>query len=331
VVVGAAVGAGAGYVVLHDGDEEPSLPSARQAAPDTAPAEFAYLDSARVLAYLGQIEGGLAASQTRTVSAKTTTKLSLTPKQIAAEASSERQRASSETVTPKQADRFYTLLRILRADQATGSESAFKTLTDIDVKVTSKNTTELIRGIVRGLDEGEFVRIRNAHVSTPKFAGVLRRVSFASYYRGAALDLPRQKLYASLDPALRPAVQAYEKRLKKRNARVPIIVPTTDAAGDPVSDGGVTFLMPARYLSFGREASLLEGEMTIVGKIVYWSMATPYFDRATLGAFLPALRHANVDLLELLDLSGDVVTTLRTKWLTIEPPVAVVIPMAMYQ
>jgi len=100
---------------------------AKQASPDIPPVEFAYLDSGRVLAYLGQIEGGLAASQNRSSSAKRTTKASLTAKEIAAaEASAESLRESSETVTLTEADRFYTLLRILRADQGGPGEKGLQ-------------------------------------------------------------------------------------------------------------------------------------------------------------------------------------------------------------
>src|SRR4051794_40630195 len=85
-VGGAIVGAGAVALVdaLTGSDSEPGLQAAKQASPDTPPAEFAYLDSGRVVAYLGQIEGGLAATQTRTRSEKRTAKASITANDIAA-------------------------------------------------------------------------------------------------------------------------------------------------------------------------------------------------------------------------------------------------------
>lgn len=173
LAVGAAIGAGT-VATLDNGDSTPELQVARQASPDTPPAEFAYLDSARVLAYLGQIEGGLAATQTRTLSAKTTTKASITAKEVAAaEASSDRLRGSSETVTLTEADRFYTLLRILRQDQ--GGGGAFRTLVDIDAAITEKNSVDDVRSSLSNVDEGDFVRIRNALLFVPTYAAVLPR------------------------------------------------------------------------------------------------------------------------------------------------------------
>ena len=54
-IIGGVLGV-SGQSARSDSNEEPSLATAKQASPDTPPAEFAYLDSSRAPAYLGQIQ-----------------------------------------------------------------------------------------------------------------------------------------------------------------------------------------------------------------------------------------------------------------------------------
>jgi hypothetical protein len=55
----------------------PHVSATKLLPPDTPPAEYLYLDTDRVLAYLGQIEGGLPASAKRTESETATASASL--------------------------------------------------------------------------------------------------------------------------------------------------------------------------------------------------------------------------------------------------------------
>jgi hypothetical protein len=328
-----------GLPIVFDGDDapDPALQPAKQAAPDTAPAEFAYLDSARVLAYLGQIEGGLAATQERTLSRKTATKASLTAKEIAsAEVSSEQLRGSSETVTLTEADRFYTLLRILNKKQ---DAHAFSPLVTVDSLLTRNNTVETVRQALSRMDEGDFVRIKNAHLFIPPYAAILPRAKFASYYLGGDLKEPRVALYAPVSRPFQRAVRKYRMSLRK-DARIPLVVPTLDAQRK--AQQVVTFLLPARYGSLSQEASLLGNELTIVGKVVYKDPRLPgevpaedpskgsYLDRETLTRFAPALERADGMVLERLELTRSRIVEQVRKSLTINAPVAVVIPVAVY-
>jgi hypothetical protein len=337
LVIGLLVGA-AGYGHFNP-QEDPSLTTARQASPDTPPAEFAYLDSSRVLAYLGQISGGLAATQNRTSSAKFTTKASVTAKDVAAvEAASEQVRGSSETVTLTEADRFYTLLRILRKSQGS---NAFATLKDVDAVLTKENRVEDVVETLEQLHEGDFVRIRNARAFVPTYAAVLFRARFASYYLGGDLQPPAQELYSPPSPKARLAVRKYQKALKT-DPRIPMVVPTL---GDRPDDRApvVTFFVPARYRGLSSEASLLGGNLTIVGKVVYKDPRLPgqssdgtgrptsYLDRQTLTTFVPALQTAEASLLERLNLKEGQISDQIKRSLTIAAPVAVVIPVAIYQ
>jgi hypothetical protein len=323
-----------------DGDDDAGFPEAKKAAPDTVPAEFAYLDSGRVLAYIGQVEGGLAATETQTLSAKTTAKGSLTAKDVAtAEVSSERLRGSSKTVTLTEADRFYTLLRILRADQGDDDEDGFSTLEDIDVEIDQDNPIEGVRQKLADVEEGDFVRIKNAYVYLPTYAAVLPRARFASRYLGGGLKEPRRALYAPVRPTTRRIFARYRARLHK-NPRVPMVLPTLDPERRGV-EGAVTFFMPARYRSLSPEASLLRGELTVVGKVVYTEPRLPseipsdapkaYVDFETLTRFAPALKRAEDLLLNRLNMTREGIVEQVRRSLSIDAPVAVIIPVAMYQ
>jgi len=328
--------AGGVIAACDNGDDDSGLAMPEQASPDTAPVEFAYLDSARVLAYIGQIQGGLAATLTRTLSAKTTTTASITAKDVAAaETASENLRGSSETVTLTEADRFYTLLRILRADQG------FQTLVDIDATITERNSVDEVREQLGEVEEGDFVRIHNARLFVPPYAAVLPRARFASYYLGGDLRPPRRVLYAPVGRRGRLAVVRYKKALKD-NPRLPMVVPTLHAKGTKLPSV-VTFFLPARYRNLSREASLLGGELTVVGKVIYKDHRLPgevaesapiqptYLDRETLTTFAPALRRADGRLLERLKLDQDRIVNRVRESLTIQAPVAVIIPIAVYQ
>lgn len=345
IVIALLVVGGVAGDQLRDDDVayEGGFPVAERAPPDTPPAEFAYLDSGRVLAYLGQVEGGLSATQARTLSDKTSTTASLTAKDIAsAERSSERLRGSSETVTLTEADRFYTLLRILRAKQGGPDDTAFEPLKTIDATLSKRNTGDTVLEGLKGLEEGDFVRIRNAHLFIPTYAAVLPRARFASYYLGGNLEPPTRALYAPVSRKARDAVSVYRARLKK-NPRIPVVVPTLRADRREDRSDVVTFFMPARYRSLSREASLLGGEMTVVGKVVYKDPRLPdevakddprlpeYLDRETLTTFAPALNRADRLLLRRLKMKRDTVVEQVRGSLTIRSPVAVIIPVAIYQ
>jgi hypothetical protein len=98
--------------------------------------------------------------------------------------------------------------------------------------------------------------------------------------------------------------------------------------------------MPARYRSLAHEASLLGGELSVVGKVVFKDSRLPnevaaggsgrpsYLDRETLTTFAPALQRAGRLLLRRLQLRR---SRMVRRSLTIDAPVAVIIPVAIYQ
>jgi hypothetical protein len=55
-------------------------------------------------------------------------------------------------------------------------------LEDIDATITDRNSVDEIRDQVHGIEEGDFVRIRNARLVVRAYAAALPRARFASYY-----------------------------------------------------------------------------------------------------------------------------------------------------
>jgi hypothetical protein len=101
--------------------------------------------------------------------------------------------------------------------------------------------------------------------------------------------------------------------------------------------------MPARYRSLAHEASLLGGELSVVGKVVFKDSRLPnevaaggsgrpsYLDREALTTFAPALQRADRLLLRRLQLRRSRMVDQVRRSLTIAAPVAVIIPVAIYQ
>jgi len=126
-----AVAVVAALVLLGSDPVKPRV----EPASDTPPAEYLYLDSARVLAYLGQARGGLSESEKRTLSAKSAREASLKGGPLAeVTGSSEQATSIEETVTPAAADRFLTLLAYLRARKAPRVGRDVPFLQDLDAR-----------------------------------------------------------------------------------------------------------------------------------------------------------------------------------------------------
>jgi hypothetical protein len=358
--VGIAVGVIVAYQTLSDEDDDVlELPAA-----DEPPLEYVYLDSARVLAYLGQIERGLATTETRTLSEKRAGSVGVSGDNfVEVSKSVERQRESQQVVTQTEADRFFTFLRILRAEDTT------RPLSEIDARLTKTNTFEVVRAKLGRLREGDFVRIRGAQLSLPAFAAVYPRVRHVPFYKRGELRPPLQPLYAPISNRERKDVIRYRRRLET-NPRLPFIVPTINTIGPQgeEADQGerksakpegqlnkksgaaaartsqvATFIVPVRYAGLTTESGLLAGNVSMVGKVVYKDPRLPsevseedrvppyYLDRQALATFGQALKRAPVTLLEDLGIPRASVGRRLKTALRIPSPVVLVVPLAIYQ
>src|ERR1700691_3983116 len=137
-----------------------SLPEA-----DTPPIEFAYLDSLRADAYLGQAEGGLANSEQRSEQLTDSINASVsigTAGQVGG--SKQSQLSTVATVTPQAADRFYTLLRRLRegkeADYKEPSTCNGEASTHWLGDVNDDDSAREVMDEVECIGVGNFIRIR---------------------------------------------------------------------------------------------------------------------------------------------------------------------------
>ena len=335
LVVGIVVGIVVAIEMLSDDDGGLALP-----ASDEPPLEYIYLDSARVLAYLGQIEQGLATTESRTFTEKRTRSSGIKGADVVEVSSDvERQRASQQVVTQTEADRFFTFLRMLRREENR------RPLGEINVQLTEQNTFAGVRRRLGTLREGDFVRIRGAQLSLPPFAAVYPHVRYLPYYKGGELRTPKRPLYAPMSQDERQDVVAYRRRLGD-NPRLPFIVPTVaddrGAAGAKVSDV-LSFVVPVKYAGLTAESGLLTGTVTIVGKVVFRDPRLPsevpegdpvlpnYVDRQTLASFGQALTNAPRSLLGDLDIPRTEIASKLSGALTISAPVVLVVPLAIYQ
>lgn len=319
--------------------------------PDTAPGEFLYLDRARVLSYLGQLVEGLPTSEKRTLaeSADLTSEVKGGPATIGGT----RRRSSTREaqVAPTVADRFYLLLRLLRTGKSR-DDSGNSRRWLVDIGAESPSSTRVYGNACR-LREGDFVRIRDAHLTLSPYAAVLPKATYAALNRErpkGKVAKPNPELLAPRTRGQRRAVQRY-LRLLGKDPRLPFVVRTLSPDPGPGRSAGVTFFIPARYSSLRNEPSLISGSLTIVGKVVYRNLARRsedgkrnscgrpvdsrvdefYLDRQTVATFVPALEIAPLFVFDNLNFKIGTIADQVAKNMTVRAPVIVVIPMAMYQ
>ncbi len=317
--------------------------------PDTPPAEYLYLDSSRVLAYLGQVVGGLTQSEKRLVLEKEATTASVKGGLLAdISGSAERQSSVEETVTPAATDRFFKLLILLRSGRAERGGKSFAWMrelnADIDPGARGPRQHLLDRSlrVVSELHEGDFVRIADAELALPAYAALAPRTRYAA-------RLPSQPVTGKEAP--QPSLSRLEKdvrgylRLLGPDPVLPFVVRTRIQQRTVV--GGPTFFVPARYSALLDNARLLAGKLTVVGKVVYVDprraagcsrgarrkrLRCSYVDTQTVVKFAPALQRAARRLLTSLgiprhtDILGAVSRSVQ-----FSAPIAVVLPVAIYQ
>ena len=151
IAAGAAVVALSWWLVGGGGSGSSLL----QGDPGIAPPEYAYLDNARVLAYLGQIEGGLSTSEKVTEQVTRTRNGGVAASGLQVGASSSQQQFVERVVTPTATARFYRLLDLLRAKGYLETVNYGRGLS--------------LRFLNR-VSEGDFVRINGCRMRLPTYA-----------------------------------------------------------------------------------------------------------------------------------------------------------------
>jgi hypothetical protein len=303
--------------------------------PDTPPAEYLYLDPQRVLAYLGQIEGGLTEREKRVASQ--TQLVSGSVKGLLGDvgASAQNQTSVEQVVTPAATDRFFSLLIKLRSgrEQANGTDSPW--LKNIDLDTTGpKNSADKVDEILNTVQVGDFLRVTHAHLVLPRYAAVAPKVRYAARVRTPALTpgSPRQ----------RRDVDAYLRRLGA-NPALPFVVHARSVA--EIDSDVPTFFVPASYAGLFDNDRLLAGDVTLVGKVIYEdlrglpgsdcislaSLRCTYVDRQTVATFAPALKKAPNNVLATLGVAKGRAAASVRRSVTFASPMIVVLPIAIYQ
>jgi hypothetical protein len=308
--------------------------------PGIPPPDYVYLDNARVVLYLGQLEGGLAASQKLTEELTQNRNATLAASGFQVGGSSGQSSSVERVVTPTATARFYALLDRL---QARGY------LHTIDAAAEAKQLV----GAFAAVREGTFVRLRNCELRIPPYvqfgqllrasrgrmspfdavldAGATRSVLAEEVLTRARLQAGRIKAgvgsgLPTIPAAARRRLEAAAPRLMQAagpTARVPMSCGET--ANPPPR--GLDLLLPIRLGELSPEQSLLAGPVTVVGKLVR-AVRRPddaYVDSASLGLFNEpvAAVNASVPDAELFGgLDADV---------TVLSPGAVILPIAIYK
>ncbi|MGC2373315.1 MAG: hypothetical protein WA484_05525 [Solirubrobacteraceae bacterium] len=275
---------------LHTSESDPLGSS------DTPPIEYAYLDSLRAAAYLGELEGGLSTSiqQTNSVSQSLSATL---PVGTAASVggSQQTQKSSLTTITPQAADRFYTFLQLLRKPL----EADYRHLSTCEHpwlgEINDQSSRKKIISELECLRSGKFVRIENAQLFLPPFAQALPRARSTNAFYGE-LPAPRLPFTSPTQSAkITKALHRYIE-LVGSNPRMPFVAAPYGNAqkiGDKKQGGGIPIFLPALYRGLTLEPSLLSGSVTIVGEVVYYANHGPsYIDYPTVSKFGRALLQA---------------------------------------
>jgi hypothetical protein len=307
-------------------------------APDTPPPEYLYLDTRRVLAYLGQVAGGLSASEKHAL-AVTDTRSGKVTVGSAGEVGRtvQNEQRTEEVVTPTAADRFYRLLRFLRAGSSPTAEGSRPWISDIDAALSDSNRAEDVRAGIAALREGDFVRLQDVHLTLPPYAAIFPRTTYADSYLGGRAR-PPQALFAPTSARVKAAVSAYISTLG-RNPVLPFVARTIGP--QPSDQEQATFFIPSQYRALLSAPRLLLGKLTVVGKVVYresrsgssckdTAAGCVYFDRQTVALYGPALSRAAPALLQNLGLTRERALATVTGSMRLGAPVIVVVPLAIY-
>jgi hypothetical protein len=307
--------------------------------PGIPPPDYVYLDNARVVLYLGQMEGGLSASEKLTEQLTQNRNATLAASGFQLGGSSDESSARERIVTPTATARFYRLLDRLQANEY---------LHTVDAALKPK----ALAGAFATIPEGTFVRLHNCMLRIPPY------VQFGQLWRashGAMSDIETAFALGGESPETMLAVEAARiqspggpksatgtgaiafpagtrrrlaaagtslARLVRRNPRVPMSCGET-ANPQPA---GLDMLFPVRLGELSPERSLLAGPVTVVGKVVRVVRRPDdaYVDSASLALFQKPVETAAM-------FGGAIGEGGLEADVTVLPPGAVILPIAIYK
>jgi hypothetical protein len=241
------LGAAGVIVLFHFTDLRLTTAAGTSSAPDFpsgGPAEFLYLDSGRVDAYLGQIDGGSFDTEKVTHKLSDTLSGKLTLAGAAEAGESHAQESLSEReVKPTEASRFFSLYQGLEKEGDLRSVGLRESGADI-----------------KPLPEGQFVKFRT---------GAMKAPIYLNPYMASRQQVTLASIFPGGDGA--GAMSAVERALSKRFFTELGKEPRVVFSLQPENGNGATFLLPIQAQLLSSERSLLKyggGEFTVVGKLV---------------------------------------------------------------
>lgn len=210
----------------------------------------------------------------------------------------QRQVGTQATVTATAADLFYAFMRLLRAGGEANCSLLRSGPNRGNCDPSRCNGTRRTRWLgevdaqwyrqqilnqVSCIGVGNFIRIAHAQMFLPPFAQALPRAQSAQAAYGR---LPARRT-AFTSPTQSAQVQAslpgYTKQVGK-DPRLPFVA-APYGSSDPVG-AKVTFFVPVQYLGLTTEPALLSGSVTVVGKIIYYAPGgDAYIDYPTIARF----------------------------------------------
>jgi hypothetical protein len=312
--------------------------------PGIPPPEYAYLDDARVVNYLGQIEGGLSGPETRSRKVTDTRTGGVAAGGVELGGSSSGEQSVTETVTPTTTAQFYRLLDRL-------SDKGY--LRELNA---SSGQTAFAKAL-GAVPEGFFVRIAGCKLRVPTYVQMNEVISDS---RGAisadrawvtaVSGTDEEQMATKIAEAEASGAKAMtgiaqyqltvqdERRLKRAATRFDAAI----GANPPVPLASCTgkqletrqkpdLLFPVGLDALTKERSLLAGPVTIVGKVVR-QVRLPsdvYVDRKAVAAYSNAV-FAMDDALG--DFQGEAsLGSELSEDVTVSPPGAVILPIAIYK
>jgi hypothetical protein len=331
-----AIAAAAVYLIIFGVPRSSSSEPNAISEADTPPAEYLYLDSERVFAYLGQLLGGLSASQTRSDSIENALTANVKGGSLAELSRSQKKLQSvQEVVTPTAADRFYRLLIVLRQGKSrrpSAREANWLFTLDGHPGPESYGT---FKKRLTDIHEGDFVRIVDAHLVLPPFAAFLPKTRYATPYTPPGVARPRHFGRLLDRPGGARELSRY-RNLLGANPTLPFVLPVRGYVR-------LTIFVPARYQALFDNPRLLSGNLTVVGKVIFKDPRLPgekpcirlahrcdYVDRQTIASWGSALTRGPRLVREVLGVEGHAVDSVRA-FVRFGVPVMVVLPIAIYQ
>lgn len=243
----ALIAVGVVLYVTGNGEPRPAAGPGRPAAgPGIPPAEYLYLDNARTLAYLSQINYGTLEREERSISQSKSLEAGIEAAPFKAGGSAQRQSFIKQVVTPTAMSNFFELLEKLRKMRRG--------------KMVETPASNLLPERWDDIKEGSFLMVTGVSFELPPYATdyfFLRRSGRPRLRRVG--PIARRFNFNAKEKA---AVKKWLRRLGK-NPRI------TFSFELPREDGPVRVLVPTQYLALADEQSLITGgEMTVVGKVV---------------------------------------------------------------